>query len=277
MDSFPFVLLILTLSHGASGSICTSSKQTLPENALERLKPLMGHRFETKDFTGNGDIPADHYSYEIGICADADEAESSLLSPGVIQTDSSGAKKVVGRYNETEIMAGTNWIMIEYEGGDHFGSHCAKEARRANIFITCNLKEKNGIARVLEENNDKTNDCYYLFEIEHIAACPEQPAPGLSAGAVVVIVLLMVFGLYFFCGFLFQRYYRGAKGLEQIPNFSVWRYVGNLSADGCNYVCRCGVGEDGDSARQYRPVGDNNVPSNNIDYSTVEDENLLPM
>ena len=44
-----------------------------------------------------------------------------------------------------------------------------------------------GSLRWIEENNNKTGDCYYLFELDHDAACTP-PLTGLSTGSVICIM-----------------------------------------------------------------------------------------
>ena len=39
-------------------------------------------------------------------------------------------------------------------------------------------------------------------------------------------------------GCLYKRFLLGAKGWEQVPCLSLYRDFGNLSADGCDFVCR---------------------------------------
>ena len=34
----------------------------------------------------------------------------------------------------------------------------------------------------------------------------------------------------------------GARGIDQIPNLDTWRRLGNLSADACEFCCRCHFG-----------------------------------
>ena len=41
--------------------------------------------------------------------------------------------------------------------------------------------------RIVEENNNKTADCFYLFELEHKSLCVEYSS-GLSVGTIVIIV-----------------------------------------------------------------------------------------
>ena len=46
-------------------------------------------------------------------------------------------------------------------------------------------------------------------------------------------------GVYLIVGIIFMRMKRGARGLNQIPNLEMWRKLGHLSADGCDFCCRC--------------------------------------
>jgi hypothetical protein len=36
-----------------------------------------------------------------------------------------------------------------------------------------------------------------------------------------------------------MRIKRGARGIDQIPNLEMWRKLGHLAADGCDFCCRC--------------------------------------
>ena len=51
--------------------------------------------------------------------------------------------------------------------------------------------------------------------------------------------LFSVASVYLVGGFLFMHIKRGARGLDRIPNFRMWRRLGNLAADGCDFCCRC--------------------------------------
>ena len=51
--------------------------------------------------------------------------------------------------------------------------------------------------------------------------------------------LLSVTSAYLIGGFLFMRIKRGARGIDQIPNLDMWRRLGHLAADGCDFCCRC--------------------------------------
>jgi cation-dependent mannose-6-phosphate receptor len=36
-----------------------------------------------------------------------------------------------------------------------------------------------------------------------------------------------------------MRIKRGARGIDQIPHLEMWRKLGHLAADGCDFCCRC--------------------------------------
>lgn len=45
-----------------------------------------------------------------------------------------------------------------------------------------------GKIEMIGEENMKAEDCYYLFELEHEAACSPESSHGLSIGSIVCIV-----------------------------------------------------------------------------------------
>lgn len=64
-------------------------------------------------------------------------------------------------------------------------------------------------------------------------------------------------------GIAYRRIMTGAQGIEQIPHYQFWRDLGNLQADGCDFVCRKGAG---------REESWNRITSN---FSDAADEPLL--
>lgn len=183
----------------------------------------------------------DEYQYKITIC------QINPLEPTAVQQLGKKWKSgklwlTVGRYEGAQVTGGTDWLMIKYTGGEKYRSHCQQVARKAVVIVTCDPGVKPGTIRVIEEyrNSTKTQDleCYYLFELNHDAACTVKPKQ-LSPGSIMLIILLVVGSVYLMLGFLYQRYMAGAKGLEQIPNYDFWKDCGSLQADGCNFMCRC--------------------------------------
>uniref|UniRef100_H3DLT1 Mannose-6-phosphate receptor (cation dependent) n=2 Tax=Tetraodon nigroviridis TaxID=99883 RepID=H3DLT1_TETNG len=76
--------------------------------------------------------------------------------------------------------------------------------------------------------------------------------------------------VYLIGGFLYQRLIVGAKGMEQFPNYAFWVEVGNLAADGCDFVCRSRNREE---VPAYRGVS--SEPSE--EDQEERDDHLLPM
>lgn len=182
----------------------------------------------------------DEYKYKITIC------QTNPLEPTAVQQMGKKWKPgkdwlTVGTYRGAQVTGGTDWLMIKYPNGAKYHSHCQLVARKAVVIVTCDPGVKPGTIRVIEEyrNSTKTNlECYYLFELNHDAACTVTPKQ-LSPGSIMLIILLVVGSVYLMLGFLYQRYMAGAKGLEQIPNYDFWKDCGSLQADGCNFMCRC--------------------------------------
>ena len=56
------------------------------------------------------------------------------------------------------------------------------------LYICCPLLQE--VPILLEEQRNKTESCYYLFEIGTSAVCPKQPliTIGLSVGSALLIV-----------------------------------------------------------------------------------------
>ncbi|XP_064642011.1 cation-dependent mannose-6-phosphate receptor-like [Lineus longissimus] len=271
MDLLIIALTILTLfSDVFSTCQWPSMKDAATSSAIKRLQPLMNKTFTTRD--------SGKYSYKIGICVPALPALPGMPKAGVIQTKLASPdtdKKVVGLISNAKVMAGTNWILLEYMGGEKYKDHCNQEPRRASIMITCDPKQTSVDARVVEENTNKKDECYYLFEIDHPAICQNQSfvlPGGLSIGSIVVIIFIVVLGLYFLVGFLYQRFVAGAKGWEQMPHLRFWQDFGNLQADGCELICRSGSASR-TAPRMYKGIGDDQLADDDDD----KDDHLLPM
>ncbi|CAH1774555.1 unnamed protein product [Owenia fusiformis] len=244
-------------------------KTVVDEKLMKQLEPLKGKSYPVDD--------GHEFSYTIGICKEVD----TVGHPNAGVTQYSKEKKnitVVGLISEAQIKGGTNWLMLEYKGGSPYPHSCNREKRQATLMFVCDPTKTDpnqpGL-RIVEENKDKTKDCYYLFEIGTNAVCTKSPFVtfGLSAGSIFCIICFTLLGVYLIGGFLYQRFVIGAKGFEQIPNYEFWQDFGNLQSDGCNLICRSGSRQ---SARSYKGIGDDQL-------GTVEDElddrddHLLPM
>lgn len=244
---------------------------TVVNQIYKRLAPIDQKKFLAYDAINK-------YHYNVGICTPVSNSPNED-DAGVtqIQLDSSGylvQTHVVGKISNVQIMAGTNWVLLEYLGGESYKNYCKGSSRQATIMIICdeNASSDNPKFRVIEENRNKTNDCYYLFEMSHNCVCHKEPfiTVGLSTGSIIVIVFLCAVFVYLVGGFMYMRFVLGAKGYEQIPNYGFWQDFGNLLSDGCNLVCRSG---NQGQPKTYKGIGDDQLQ----DDDDERDEHLLPM
>ncbi|CAL1531275.1 unnamed protein product [Lymnaea stagnalis] len=247
-------------------------KKALNEEKM-KLGSLIG-----KTFTAQVTNQNESYHFTIGICADVKGGQGVAvwqqpMKDGKIVEKDGTLNHIIGSLKDTHIMTGTDWVLLEYKGGEVYGSHCGSEPRRTSIMITCDpdVELNNAEMIFLEEENTKSDLCFYLFELKHKAVCPNPSGGGgLSIGSILVIVFFTVLGVYLFLGFLYQRFVLKSKGLEQIPNYEFWKDFGNLQADGCDLMCR---------TREHRRMhGMGGLGDDQLEPSDeIRDDNLLPM
>lgn len=232
------------------------------------LSQYIGKRYEIK-----GAHTDKTYTYTIGICVDVDKD-----SPGcaVKQTDyanSTSHSFCIGKTTQAQVArtADGTWIELTYSEGDNYHSHCGLGSRTARIVFLCDPRVKGqGHVDFLEENN-KDAICYYLFSLVSEEVCGIVPGQ-LSAGDIILIILACLVGLWavvMVLGCLYKRVVAGAKGWEQVPCISLYREFGNISADGCDFVCRS----------RPRTIVEYKEPTFGAasDSEDEKDDNLLPM
>ncbi|KFW71548.1 Cation-dependent mannose-6-phosphate receptor [Pygoscelis adeliae] len=236
-----------------------SSESQMERALLKKLEPLSQMRFNVTVEKGK----TENYVYHFRVCR---EVNSTLHDfGGLVQTDrQNGRTTVIGRINETQVFNGSDWIMLIYKGGDSYGRHCSGEKRRAVIMISC----KRGVTAV-SDTREKEQECFYLFEMDSSVACPAEDS-HLSVGSILLITFASLIAVYIIGGFLYQRLVVGAKGMEQFPHFAFWQDLGNLVADGCDFVCRS---KPRNAPAAYRGVGDDQLG----EESEERDDHLLPM
>lgn len=263
------LLLLLTLSAGNAASAgnaedgtdrCKLTGESPSERAvLNRLAPLLHRNFsvQKKD-------QEDSYTYVFQLCGDAD----GVAGAGLVQNNDKTKKTtVVGRYNSTKAIGGSDWVMLFYEDGDNYGSLCGKARRKAIVMISCDRStDANPLEAIVEERERK--ECFYLFELDTSAVCPTVESK-LSAGSILLILGVCLVAVYLIGGVLYQRFVVGAKGRDQIPNYAFWAELGNLSADGCDFVCR--------SRSREEPNAYRGVSSEPEEEPEERDDHLLPM
>ncbi|XP_013930462.1 PREDICTED: cation-dependent mannose-6-phosphate receptor isoform X2 [Thamnophis sirtalis] len=235
---------------------------------MNRLKPLFNQSFETESKTNEG-----HYIYRLRICR---EVFHNMSNSGLVQiSKTDNQEKVIGRINETHLANGTTWIMLIYQGGDPYEGHCTKEPRKALVMIICNRTTLAARFTMVAEEREKIKQCSYVFELESSLACPPEELHQnahhhLSIGSILLITLSSLIAVYIIGGFLYQRLIVGAKGMEQFPHFAFWQDLGNLVADGCDFMCRS---KPQNVPAAYRGAGDDQLG----EESEEQDDHLLPM
>lgn len=136
-------------------------------------------------------------------------------------------------------------------------------------MISCNRHTLADNFNPVSEERGKVQDCFYLFELDSSLACPPEVS-HLSVGSVLLVTFASLVAVYIIGGFLYQRLVVGAKGMEQFPHLAFWQDLGNLVADGCDFVCRS---KPRNVPAAYRGVGDDQLG----EESEERDDHLLPM
>ncbi|NXJ01815.1 MPRD protein, partial [Psophia crepitans] len=241
-----------------------SSESQIERALLDKLEPLSQMRFNVTVEKGK----TENYVYSFRVCREVNSTARDF--GGVVQTDrQNGKTTVIGRINETQVFNGSDWIMLIYKGGDSYGRHCSGEKRRAVIMISCKRGVTASSFSIISEEREKEQDCFYLFEMDSSVACPAEDS-RLSIGSILLITCASLIAVYIIGGFLYQRLVVGAKGMEQFPHFAFWQDLGNLVADGCDFVCRS---KPRNAPAAYRGVGDDQLG----EESEERDDHLLPM
>uniref|UniRef100_A0A1A8BRR6 Cation-dependent mannose-6-phosphate receptor n=1 Tax=Nothobranchius kadleci TaxID=1051664 RepID=A0A1A8BRR6_NOTKA len=245
---------------GNGTKACKLSSES-SSKVLDRLEQLANKTF-TADITDG----EDSYTYVFQLCGDA----GGVPEAGVIQVNKKTNKMTsIGLYTKTQVIGGNQWVLLIYNDGEKYDNHCGQEKRRAMIMISCNKNADVGELKVFPEDRERGNNCYYFFELDSSAACPVESSQ-LSAGSILLIIAFCLVAVYLIGGFLYQRLIVGAKGMEQFPNYAFWVEVGNLTADGCDFVCRSRNREESPA---YRGVTTDAVE----EEPEERDDHLLPM
>lgn len=77
---------------------------------------------------------------------------------------------------------------------------------------------------------DTPDECAYFFEVRSDAACggAEPTKEGVGPGAVFAIIGGIAVLVYFLGGVFYQRNVAHARGLRQLPNYSMWAGIGSF-------------------------------------------------
>ncbi|XP_072132011.1 cation-dependent mannose-6-phosphate receptor [Mobula birostris] len=235
---------------------------------LERLRPLRGKSFSV---TTENATTKESYTYRFQLCASILPGDPTA---GAVQIDNKvNTTKVIGRINATQLIGGSDWILLLFGDGDPYKTHCQGERRKVLLMISCEPGVVSGRFAVTLEQREKVSDCFYLFEMDSSVACPRN-VKKLSTGSVLLILFVTLLSIYLLGGFLYQRLVLKAKGMDQFPNHSFWQEVGNLTADGCDFVFRS---RSRSPPPSYRGVGSQPLGAAEEEEEEDRDEHLLPM
>lgn len=243
-------------------------------HVMERIRQLRGIRFSA---VVKGEGVEDTYNYTFSVCSSVLDGDPTA---GLVQTQVGAGTgtpgkpthtTIIGRTNSTQVIGGSDWIILIYGGGDHYSSYCGQERRRGMVMISCGPPGPAAFSAVLEER-EKESECFYLFELDTDIVCPIKVAT-ISVGSVLLILLFVLVAVYLMGGFIYQRMFVGAKGFDQFPHRGMWQELGNLTADGCDFVFRSTPTAPPPS---YRGAAGSD-PLDEGGEEDERDEHLLPM
>ncbi|TSK34829.1 Cation-dependent mannose-6-phosphate receptor [Bagarius yarrelli] len=256
-----FILMVTEAHASGNTTRCRLVHNTTSESkVLSVLEPLTN-----QNFTAKTKVADEEYTYVFQVCGDAD----GMKDAGLVQRGKDGKQVLIGNYSLTQVVRGSDWLLLIYLGGEKYHEHCSKEPRKAMIMISCDRSKVAGPLTVVLEDRERDTECFYLFELDSSAVCPVIES-RLSTGSILLIVCSSCLAVYLITGFLYQRLIVGAKGVEQFPNYCFWTEIGNLSADGCDFVCRSrGSREDPPTYR--------GVSTEPLEEPEERDDHLLPM
>ncbi|MGH0134167.1 UNVERIFIED_CONTAM: hypothetical protein FKN15_016618, partial [Acipenser sinensis] len=125
----------------------------------------------------------DSFKYYFSVCGNA----ANTSNAGLVQIDKSGIKTITGRYTETQIFGGSDWVILVYKNGSKYDNHCNNETRKSMVMISCNRNTIGDGFAVIDEVLTKPTDCFYLFELDSSTVCP-MITSKLNAGSILLIV-----------------------------------------------------------------------------------------
>ncbi|KAE8742960.1 hypothetical protein FOCC_FOCC011454 [Frankliniella occidentalis] len=219
-------LRFATIFYWLTSVLCSSQYCDLKFNSPDREARIL-HGLADVGFTTESYDTGYRTEYTVGVCGNVSKTDRLA---GVLQNGTT----VLGRVNNTNVVKGGDWMIMTFGSGDYYPdkSNCSGP-RVAFVLINCNhnFSEENSlrfIKEVIQEHNktqqsQEKNNCFFMLEIHSQLVCnkPEK----IGGGTIFSILLLLLILGYIVGGTLYQRLVLGAKGLEQIPNYTFWRTV----------------------------------------------------
>lgn len=146
--------------HATQCELSESSKHE--KKLLERLNKLKNMNFTWED---------DHHRYFFSICSQAKNA--AFPDEGFIQIEKTNKSRqwVIGRLNDVDLEGFEDLIRLNYKNGDEYANSCNKSQRNAVIYIKCDQNMVNPSFTMIEENNDRSEGCAYIFLLKTREMC----------------------------------------------------------------------------------------------------------
>lgn len=76
-------------------------------------------------------------------------------------------------------------------------------------------------------------NCVLTVRMTHYSGCPASYTGGLTAGWVVVVLMLVTTGVYLGFGIVYKKATLGTSGIESVPNIEFWRTFFDHVGAGC--------------------------------------------
>lgn len=231
----PLLLLFTTLRNSNGADINKLCKENINGDTNKYdLSPLGTKVYKVEDSSG--------WVYHFALCGESNiDLGNDLKNDAILQTGNGEqhvvATKIISRHG------GDEWVQLVFGEGDKYNNHCNKQARKAQILFICDPNvDGNGEPQLLDEANNNTDYCYYMFEWSTPLVCPtnSKSRRGMSAGKLLLLEFVVIVVVYLALGIGYKRFVLGARGVEQIPNLKFWKDMG----EACGNTFKKCRGED---------------------------------
>lgn len=130
-------------------------------------------------------------------------------------------------------------FILEYGNGDICKTSQNEELmgypRKARFRIYCSEKNDNNFILDLPEGKQGSTKCEIEFKIYSTAGCPIIPSSKIKSSKILILALLL-FGIYFLIGYLYNKYKYKLEGKAAIPNYIFWRQFPFLVLEGIYFI-----------------------------------------
>jgi centromeric protein E len=130
-------------------------------------------------------------------------------------------------------------IILEYGNGDICKTSQNEQLMgypRKTIFkIYCSKKDENNFVLDFPERKQGNTKCVMEFKILSSAGCPIIFSSKIKSSNILCLTLILL-GLYFFFGYIYNKYKYKSEGKAAIPNYIFWRQFPLLIIEGIFYI-----------------------------------------